>query len=453
LSAGWRKTLSKKKRKTIALALGIVFIIFLSVYFGFFADRETHPFESKIVYSLPLGENEEASVRRVIASDLTGDGRKDVLISYDVASYEEQEVEGKITVILLFKEAKMLIISSDTTGDFQKSWEYSSGLTRQTVATGDFDGDGKPDLVVGGFKAENEEDPTSIYSRVEVLLQKENGSFDNVFSMDIPQFILANLAVGEFVQNGRTSFVVGGRALENESPYHVYLFRNEGGGDFTMSPIALRERMVAEDMWKTDIDGDGPVDLVIHSTDLDNETYPIILLLNDGQGGFEFQEPGVLAGIPYVDSVVIGNFTGNIYPDIIYTKFDDTGSEVYLVRNVSGEFAEAEPIGIRSEGIFVGMISADFNNDNALDVLLLESRAEFKDERYETNVIGHLIAIDKGPEGELSFTQKWLYKFLEGDDISPKYAVTAADIDNDGWIDLILVSIKGEVHLALNKHA
>jgi hypothetical protein len=30
--------------------------------------------------------------------------------------------------------------------------------------------------------------------------------------------------------------------------------------------------------------------------------------------------------------------------------------------------------------------------------------------------------------------------------------VTAADIDNDGWIDLILVSVEGEVYLALNKH-
>ncbi|MCJ7669729.1 MAG: VCBS repeat-containing protein [Dehalococcoidia bacterium] len=442
----------RKKKKIIILGLCIGFAALLAVYLGLFADRETLPFEISKVYSLPLGENEVASVRRVIVSDLRGDGRKDVLISYDVASYEEQEVEGKITTMLSFKEARMLILSSDTTGDFQKSWEYSSGLTRQTVAVGDFDGNGKLDLIVGGFKAENEEDPTSIYSRVEVLLQKENSSFDNVFSMDIPKFILANLAVGEFVQNGKTSFVVGGRALENESPYHVYLFRNEGGGDFTMSPIALRERMVAEDIWGEDINGDGSLDLVIHGIDLDNETYPIILLLNDGQGGFEFQELGVLAGIPYVDPLVIEDFTGNTYPDIIYTKSDNTGSEVYLVRNVGGEFAETEPIGIRSEGIFVGMISADFNNDNTSDVLLLESRVEFKEEKYETNVIGHLIVIEKGPEGELSFTQKWSQKLLEGRDISPKYAVTAADIDNDGWIDLILVSGEGEVHLALNKH-
>jgi hypothetical protein len=442
-----------KKKKIIVLGVCIGLITFLAVYFGPLAHRETYPFESKIAYSLPLNDNEGASVRRVIVSDLTGDGRQDVLISYDLASYEEQEVEGEITTVLSFTGARMLILSSNTTGDFQKSWEYNSGLTRQTVAVGDFDGNGKLDIVVGGFEAENEGDPTPIYSQVEVLLQKENGSFDNIFSTDIPQFILGSLAVGEFVQNGRPSFVVGGCASGNNSPYQVYFFRNEGGGNFTMSPIALRKGIVVEDMWKADINSDGYPDLVIHANDLDNKTYPIMLLLNDGQGGFEFQEPSVLAGIPFVDPLVIEDFTGNTYPDIVYTKSSDTGSEVYLVRNVGGEFAEAEPIGIASEGTFVGMLFADFNNDNTLDLLLLESRVEFKEERYETNVIGHLIVIEKGPEGELSFTPKWSYKFLEREDISPKYAVAAADIDNDGLVDLILVSVDGEVYLALNKHA
>ena len=442
----------RKKKKIIILGLCIGFVALLAVYFGLFAGRETPPFEISKVYSLPLGENEEAYVRRVIVSDLTGDGRKEVLISYDVASSVEQEVEGEIIVMLLFEETRMLILSSDVVGNFQKLWEHDLGLTRQTVAVGDFDGDGKLDLVVGGFKAENEEDPASIYSRVEVLLQKENGGFDNVFSTDIPQFILTSLAVGEFVQNGRTSFVVGGRALENESPYHVYLFRNEDGGDFTMSPIALRERMVVEDMWGVDIDGDGSLDLVIHAIDLDNETYPIMLLLNDGQGRFESQELGMLTGIAFVDPVVIGDFTGNTYPDIIYTKSDDIGGEVYLVRNVGGEFAEPKPIDILSEERILGMISADFNNDNTLDVLLLESRVEFKEEGFETDIIGHLFLIEEGPEGELSFTRKWSHKFLEGEDISSKYAVTAADINDDGWIDLILVSGEGEVYLALNKH-
>lgn len=440
----------KRKRRLVALGLGAALIISLSVYFGPLVHREAYSFESKTVYSLPLGENEEASIRRVIVSDLTGDGRNDILISYDVASYDQQEVEGDITTVLSFKEARMVILSANTTGDFQKSWEYGSGLTRQTVAVGDFDGDGKLDLVVGGFKTENEEDRTSIYSRVEVLLQEENGSFDNILSTDIPQFVLGSLTVGEFIHNGRTSFVVGGCPSGNSSPYQVYLFRNEGGGNFTMSPIAFSKGIAVEDMWEADINSDGYPDLVIDAHDLDSKTYPIMLLLNDGHSGFEWQEPGVLAGVPFIDPLVIQDFTGDNYPDIMYAKSDANGSEVYLVRNMGGKLAGAEPVGIQTEGWIVGMVSAGFNNDNALDVLILESRVEFREERYETNIVGHAILIKKSPEGGLSFTQKWSYEFLEDGDISPKYAVAATDVDDDGSTDLILVSLRGEVRLALN---
>ena len=442
----------RKKKKIIILGLCIGFVALLAVYLGLFADRETLPFEISKVYSLPLGESEVASVRRVIVSDLTGDGRKEVLMSYDLASYVEQEVEGKITVMLSFKEARMLILSSDGVGNFQKSWEYSSGLTRQTAAIGDFDGDGKLDIVVGGFMIENVGDsPPSFTSRVEVLLQREDGSFDLVFSSGFPQFFgLGLIEAGDFDGDGRTDFVASGGAAENESPYHAWLFHNLGGGNFTMSPIALREGIVVEDMWKADINNDGSPDLVIHTLDFDDETYSLISLLNDGRGEFEFRELDVS-----VVSMVIGNFTGDGYPDIIYTKTDQLGDKVYFLRNDQGEFAEPSPIDIRGGGGWLdAMIAGDFNNDGALDLILLERSAEFREDlgRFETSLIGHLLLTGESTEGELSFTRECSQKFLEEKDLSLEHAAVAADMNDDGWIDLILVSGEGEVYLTLNKH-
>ena len=423
--------------------------LFFAVYLGLLAGRETPPFEISRVYSLSLGEDERVDVRYVTATDLTGDGRKEVLMSYDGYSYEEQVIEGALTFAIRYKEARMLVFSSNGVGNFRKLREYSSGLTRQTIAVGDFNGDGKLDIVVGGSRAENEEDPESITSRVEVLLQKENGGFDNVFSTDIPQFLLTGLAVGEFVQNGRSSFVVGGRALESESPYHAYLFHNEGEGNFTMSPIALREKIGVEDMWKADINSDGSPDLIIQAFDFDDETYSLILLLNDGRGEFEFGELDIS-----VDSMVIEDFARNGYPDILYTQVTQTGSEVYFLRNNQGEFAEPQLVDVTSEGRFVGMISADFKNDNNQDVLLFRRYLEFREGlgKFETNIIGHLLVIDESTEGELSFAPEWSHKFVEGKDISSKHAAVAADINDDGWIDLIVVSGEGDVYLALNKH-
>jgi hypothetical protein len=439
----------RKKKKIIILGLCIGFVVFLAVYLGLFAGRETPPFEISKVYSLPLGENEEASVRRVIVSDLTGDGQKEVLISYDVASYEEGEVEGEITAMLSFKEARMVILSSAEVGDLQKLWEYDAGLIRQTAAIGDFDGDSKLDVVVGGMIENIGDSPQSVTSRIEVLLQREDSSFGKVFSSNIPQFIgLGFIETGDLDGDGKTDFVISGLAVESESPYHACLLHNEGVGNFTMSPIALKEGIVVEGMWKSDTNNDGWSDLVISALDWNNETYSMISLLNNGRGEFELRELDVS-----LDMLVIEDFTGNVYPDIIYTKADQSGDKVYFLRNEQGEFAEPSSIDVLSGKIIAGMVSADFNNDNTPDVLFFEPHVEFREdlERFEISLIGHLLLIEEDVEREFSSTWEWSQKFLEGKSISSKYATVAADINDDEWIDLVLVSRKGEVYLALNQ--
>jgi len=441
----------RKKKKIIILGLCIGFVALLAVYLGLFAGRETPQFEISKVYSLSLGEDDKIDVRYAAAVDLAGDGRKEVLMSYDLYSVEEQMIEGTLYLTTHYKEAKVVVFSSNTTGDFQKLWEYSSGLTRQTAATGDFDDDGKFDVVVGGYELESADVfPPVGTSTVEVLFQ-EDGSFDKVFSSNIPEFLgPGSIVTGDFDGDGRMDFVVSGLAVESESPYHAYLFHNEGGGNFTMSPIALREGIVVEDMWKADINSDGSSDLIIRALDFDDDTYSLILLLNDGRGEFEFRELDVS-----VDLVIIEDFTGDGYPDIIYTDVTQAGNEVYFLRNDQGEFVEPSPIDIRGGGGWLdAMIAGDFNNDGALDVILLERSAEFREDlgSVETSLIGHLFLMEQSTEGELSFTPEWSQKFLEEKDISPEYAAVAADINDDGWIDLILVSGEGEVYLTLNQH-
>jgi hypothetical protein len=439
-----------RKRNKIILGLCIGFVAASGLYLGLSALRDTASFETKMVCSLPCTENEKIGVRYMTCADLTGDGRKEILVNCDVYSYEEQMIDGTLNTTMKYKEAQMVIFSSNATGDFHKSWEYSSGLTIQTAATGDFDSDCRPDIVVGGVEVEDVDAfPPVGTSRVEVLFQGGDGAFHNVFSSDVPEFFgPGSIMTGDFDGDGRIDFIISGLALESESPYHAYLFHNGGEGSFTASPIALKEGIIVEDMWKTDIDNDESLDLVIQATELSSGTHSLILLSNDGRGEFASRE----LDVP-VDSMIIGDFTGDGYPSIIYTKSDQSGDKVYFLRNDKGEFTEPSSIDVLSGKIIVGMISADFNNDNTPDVLFFEHHPEFREdlERFEIDLNGHLLLIEETADGGMSFTRARTHEFLEGKGISLGHAAVAADINDDGWLDLILVSGEGEIYAALNQ--
>ena len=441
--------MSKKKRRIMAAGLVVGLIVSLSVYFGLLADRGTPPFDAKAVYSLSVAQGENVDARYATAADFNGDGRKEVLVSYDVYFYEQQMTEGGVHITINSKEGKLEIFSRNATGDFQELWEYDSGLTRQTAATGDFNGDGRPDIVVGGFKVENVDAfPPSDTSLVEVLLQEGDGAFYKAFSSEIPAFFgPGSIVAGDFDGDDRIDFVLGGLAVGSESTWHAYLFHNGGAGDFAMSPIALRKGIIVQDMWKADINDDGSLDLVIQATDLGSQINSIILLSNDGRGEFGFQELAVPA-----DSMIIEDFAGDGYPDILYTESEQSGDKVYFLPNDKGESAEPEPVAVPSEGRITGMVYAEFDNDNTLALLLLESRVEFSEEEAQINLIEHLFLIKKSAEGGLSFTPKWSHGLLVGEDISSGHGLIATDINNDGRSDLILISGGGQVYLALNRH-
>lgn len=441
----------RKKRSILVVGLCIVFVVFLVVYLGSSADDEESPsFEIIRVYSLPISENEEVCVRRVIVSDLTGDGRNEVLISYDIASRVEQRIEGKTVVSVSYEEARTLILQSDAAGNLQKLWEYNAGLTRQTVAIGDFGGHGKVDIVVGGFELENQEEPTSsAISRVEVLRQ-EDGGFVEVFSSHISGlFGPGDIVTGDFDGDGKTDFIVGGLALEDESPYQAYLFRNDDGEGFTMSPIAVSEMVILGDMWKADVDNDGSLDLMITALDRVSETRSMIVLLNDGRGEFESRVIDVSPSL-----MVIEDFAGDGYPDIFYTQETQTRCEGYLLRNQQGEYGQPTLIIVGKERWFSAIVTGDFNSDGTPDLILLESRVEFSEDigGFEASLMGHLLLIEVNEEGELFSEHAWSHRFIEGMDISSGQARAVADISGNGRNDLILISQDGGIYLALNQH-
>jgi hypothetical protein len=204
-------------------------------------------------------------------------------------------------------------------------------------------------------------------------------------------------------------------------------------------------------MWKADINSDGSPDLIIRALDFDDDTYSLILLLNDGRGEFQLRELDVPVYL-----TVIEDFIGDGYTDIMYTETDQLADKIYFLRNSQGEFVDSSSIDILSGGGWLdAMIAGDFNNDGALDVILLVRSARFigDSEEIETSLMGYMFMIEQSTEGELSFTPESSQKFPEENGLLPAYSAVSADINDDRWIDIIIVSGKGEVYLALSQRA
>ncbi len=124
----------------------------------------------------------------IVLGDFNGDGRPDVAVG--IYGYET----GNTVNVLL----------GNPNGSFQLPLTSTTGVAPRAIATGDFNGDGIADLLVGNWDTND----------ITVLLGNGNGTFQ-------PPIVYPDgggpdgIAVGEFNNDGATDFVVANRNSQN----------------------------------------------------------------------------------------------------------------------------------------------------------------------------------------------------------------------------------------------
>lgn len=275
-----------------------------------------------------------------------------------------------------------------------------------SVMTGDFNHDGKLDLVTTNGNS----------NTVSIFLGNGAGGFTQASGSPIavgtdPIFSV----VGDFNSDGNLDL-----AVANYRSNNVTILLGNGTGSFSPasgSPIAAGANPGS--LAVGDLNGDGKLDLVVT-----NQTnHSATVLLGNGTGAFAAApgSPFQTGSIPL--SVAIGDFNGDRIPDLAIANFND-GNITVLIGNGSGGFAQASssPFAV---GLFPTSVSiADFNGDGNLDLATANNG-----NNNVTVLLGN---------GAASFTQAPGSPFPAG---SGSYSVAAGDLNGDGKPDLAISDV------------
>jgi hypothetical protein len=234
----------------------------------------------------------------MVVGDFNGDGIPDLIVA---ASAGPTGPAGVVTVLL-----------GNGDGTFQSAGNFPAGNGVNSLSVGDFNGDGKLDIVTTNFDfvSIGPQNNLIIESDVHVFLGNGDGTFRaaRTYTAGVGP---VSAGVGDFNGDGIADLaVVNGGLPGTMAGNTVSILLGNGDGTFQPAldyPAGIWPRSVAVG----DFNRDGNQDLAVTGQS------GVTILLGDGKGAF--QPPhNYAAGL--AGSVAVADFNGDGYPDLVVAE-------------------------------------------------------------------------------------------------------------------------------------
>ncbi len=257
-------------------------------------------------------------------------------------------------VVSSYNDSSLSILLGNGNGTFQTASTIALGAAPDFVTTGDVNGDGTVDLITASYDS----------NVVGVLLGNGNGTFQSAVSYAAGTGPRA-VVLGDFTGDGKLDIAVA-KSFDST----LTILKNNGNGTF-QAPLNSSLSFVPNDLVTGDFNGDGKLDLA----SVDFSTDQVAMMLGNGNGTFQTAVKYTTGNGP--TSIAAGDFDGDGKLDVVTANFLD-GTVSILRGNGNGTLQSATSLTAGSGATFIGVsdVDADGNldlvtanaNDNSISV-------------------------------------------------------------------------------------
>ena len=254
------------------------------------------------------------------------------------------------------------VLLGDGAGSFGGATNFGTAADPSSVAIGDLNGDGHDDLATAD----------TVSGKVSALLGDGTGGFGAAANFSTGQFSAIDLpvdvAIGDLNGDGHPDLATANSELGGGGDVSVLLGDGTGGfGAATIFDVGgFNGAATPEALAIGDLNGDGHADLAVANANLTNvPSGSVAVLLGDGTGGFGAATNLGTGADP--GSVAIGDLNGDGHPDLAVTNTNSDNVSV-LLGDGTGGFGAATNFATGGQPISVAV--GDLDRDGHPDLAI-----------------------------------------------------------------------------------
>jgi LPXTG-motif cell wall-anchored protein len=314
----------------------------------------------------------------------------------------------------------MVLLAGDGQGNFTQGATIKGDYPLALVAA-DMNGDKKLDAVYIGYLS-------GTYT-LDIALGNGDGTFQTATDVPLPSGKFNDFVVGDFNGDGKPDVMITMTSFSTNAGA-IYLFLGNGDGTL-QSPVSIDTPPQAWGLAAGDFNGDGKLDFAVTNNGSSNTTGAVLVYLNQGSGAFA--KPVSYAASMFPGPIVVADVNKDGKPDLVVASEDNAtitssnpfgphGTLNVLLGNGDGTFQTALSSPLNGP-MYSNLAVADMNQDGIPDVVV-------------------------GDDGPPFFYTQVLYgkgdgTFPTGNSLQMGLAaqsVTAVDVNGDGRPDLLLTT-------------